>query len=261
MFGILLVGRDRLRQARATVRAALEERLAQMVPARRLRLVTVDAVLTDHGRGRPIRLLDAGCGDGLLSLALAERHPDWTILGVDVREDLLAAARSRAEARSLKNVRFATGDVTEPLPESGFDVVLAIECLSEIPDDERALAMMTAALAPDGLLVAHAPDSEWVPVLPGSAAIWREQVRQGYSSEEMREALTGAGLIVIEIRPTYRSLAAAAQEIRDRIKGAGLPVRALAYPLLAAAVQLERIGVTWGPANAKLALARRADGI
>ncbi|HVD86872.1 MAG TPA: class I SAM-dependent methyltransferase [Solirubrobacterales bacterium] len=241
----------------ATLKAILEERLALMAPSRRLRLALADEVLSAHARGRPMRLLDAGCGDGLLSLSLAKRHPEWAIVGVDRREDLLVGARARAQGRSLGNVRFEAADLTEPLPASGFDAVVALECLHEIPDDEAALASMAGALGPGGLLALQVPDRDWKPVLPGSSGIWREQVRHGYGEEELAAALRRVDLQPREMRPTYRSLAAGAQEVRDRIKAAPLPLRLAAFPFLAGAVWLERWGLTWGRPSAILALAHR----
>lgn len=241
----------------ATTKAILEERLALMAPARRLRLKAADRALRDFADGRPIRVLDAGCGDGLLSLALAKRHPDWTLVGIDIREDMLEGARRRVRARSLANVSFEAGDLLRPLPLSGFDAVTALECLSEIPDDEGALRTMVAALRPGGLLVAQVPDRDWKPVLPGSATTWREQVRQGYGREDFAAVLGRSGFEAIELGGSYRTLAAAAQEVRDRIKGSPLPIRAAAFPPLAGAVVLEDAGLTWGRPNAILALARR----
>lgn len=245
-----------LNRARVKLRAILEERLALMAPSRRLRLALAEEALSDLGAGRAVRVLDAGCGDGLLTLSLAARHRHWSVLGVDRRADLLAGARARARARGLANVRFEPADLTEPMPEAGFDAVVALECLHEIPDDERALAGMAAALAADGLLALQVPDRDWTPVLPGSEGTWREQVRHGYSREEIAAALRRAGLEPVELRPTYRSLAAAAQEVRDRIKSSPLAVRLLAFPALAAAVRLERWGLTWGRPSAILAIAR-----
>lgn len=239
------------------LRAILEERLALMAPARRLRLRMADQALSAHAGGRPLRILDAGCGDGLLSLALAKRHPEWTLVGVDLREDMLAGARSRAEARGLTNIGFQAADLLQPLPLSGFDVAIALECLSEIPDDEGALRTMLGALSPGGLLAVQVPDRDWRPVLPGSASTWREQVRQGYSPPELEALLGRIGLEGVETRGTYRSLAAAAQEVRDRIKGMPLAVRLLAFPFLAAAVRLEHLGLTWGRSNAIFAQGRR----
>lgn len=240
-----------------TVRAILEERLALMAPARRLRLREAERALGGYAGGRPLRLLDAGCGDGLLTLALAKRRPRWTLVGVDLREDLLAGARSRAAGRGLGNVEFQAADLLRPLPLSGFDAVIALECLSEIPDDEAALRALFGAAAPGALVAVQVPDRDWRPVLPGSATTWREQVRQGYTAEEVEALLARTGLTEIETRGTYRSLAAAAQEIRDRIKGRSVWVRLLAFPFLAAAVRLEHLGITWGRPNAIFASGRR----
>jgi SAM-dependent methyltransferase len=237
--------------------AALEERLSLAAPARRLRLALVDRIATSYAGGRAVRVLDAGCGDGLLSLALAKRHSSWSLLGVDLRNDLLEGARVRAQTRRLRNVRFACADLMESLPETGFDLVLAIECLSEIPDDEAAVRSMVAALAPGGMFVVQVPEHSWRPVLPGSPSTWREQVRQGYTAEELATALRYAGLDSVEVTPTFRGTAAAAQEVRDRIKGSRLAVRAAAFPALVAAVRLELWGITGGRAHALLATGRR----
>jgi SAM-dependent methyltransferase len=254
---------DRERGALAeTVRGGLEERLALMAPSRRLRMALAEEAIAAFAAGGPLRVLDAGCGDGLLSLALARRHPEWEIVGLDIRDDLLAGARERARNRGLGNVDFAQADLTASLPESGFDVVMALECLSEIPDDRAALAAMTGALAPRGLFAMQAPEQSWKPVLKSSDATWREEVRHGYSVAGLTGILTDAHLERIEVAPTYRATAAAAQEVRDRIKDGPLPLRAAAFPAMLGAVRLERWGLTGGRPSALFATARKpsSDG-
>jgi trans-aconitate methyltransferase len=239
-----------------TLRGGLEERLALMAPSRRLRLACAEEAVAAFAAGRPLRVLDAGCGDGLLSLALAKRHPEWEIVGMDLREDLLAGARERARNRGLANVGFQRADLTRPLPEGGFDVAMALECLSEIPDDRAALAALVGGIAPGGIFVMQAPEQSWRPVLKSSDATWREQVRHGYSASGLSEMLTDAGLERIEIEPTYRTTAALAQELRDRIKDGPLALRAAAFPAMAGSVRLERWGLTGGRASALFATAR-----
>ena len=245
---------------RARTGARLEEAVALEAPSRRLRLALADEAISGHADGRPIRLLDAGSGDGLPSLALAKRHPDWEIVGMDLSPRLLAGARQRAANRGLENVAFHEADLTERLPMDGFDVVMALECLTEIPDDRAALRSMAAALAPGGLFVVQVPDAEWKPVLKGSAATWREEVRHGYSAAGLGAALEEAGLERVEVTPTFRTTVAAAQEVRDRNKKRSLAFRAAVFPALAAAVGLERIGATYGHPNALFAVARRPMG-
>lgn len=239
------------------IAAALEERIALMAPSRRLRMALAERAVERFAAGKSLRILDAGCADGLITLTLAKRHPEWSMVGMDLRDDLLAGARERAGNRRLSNVDFAAADLTQPLPQEGFDVVMALECLSEIPDDRAALAAMTAALRPGGLLVVQVPDRDWKPVLRGSSPIWREEVRHGYSAAELGEMLAGAGIEQVEVSPTYRTTAAVAQELRDRIKERSLALRAAAYPAMLAAVRLERWGLTGGSANALFAVARQ----
>jgi trans-aconitate methyltransferase len=241
----------------ARIAAAAEERIAFAAPARRLRLALAERALVRELEDRPLNVLDAGCGDGLLTLALARSHPRWSLVGVDVRDDLLAGARSRAAARGLTNVRFVPADLTGPPAATGLDVALALECLSEIEDDRAVVAMLTASLDPGGLLIVQVPDESWTPVLPGSAPTWREQVRQGYTDRSLRALLESAGLEVERVEPTYRTIAALAQEVRDRAKNMPLAVRAALFPVFAAAPRLELAGAGWGRPKALFAVARR----
>ena len=242
------------------VRGGLEERIALMAPSRRLRLALAEEVLVKFACKRPIRVLDAGAGDGLLSLSIADRHRDWTVVGMDVRDDLLAGARERAANRGLANSRFEHTDLTRTLPESGFDAVMALECLSEIVDDRQAVRAMVGALRPGGLFVLQVPDQRWKPILPGSPGRWRDEVRHGYTGEELVEMLRDAGLADIALRPTFHLGVAIAQEMRDRVKDSSLALRAALFPLLTAPVVLERHGMAWGRGNALLVVAQAPGG-
>jgi SAM-dependent methyltransferase len=246
---------------RTAMGRAVEERIALMAPARRLRLLVALEVLERWAGRRSIRVLDAGCGDGLLTLEIARRHPTWKLLGLDLREDLLAGARQRARERGLTNTQFERAELTEPLAHAGYDAVLAVECLSEIPEDRRALQMLAAATSLGGLLAVHVPERSWRPILPGSDPTWREEVRHGYTNAEITHMLHAVGVPFVAIQPSLRGSVAVAQEVRDRIKSKAVAIRALAFPGMLAAVRLERLGITWGPSRAMLASGvRRSDG-
>jgi len=138
-----------------------------MAPARRLRLALADGEVARQlgGEGR-LRVLDAGCGDGLLSLAMAKHHPTWSLIGVDLRESALDGARRRAVARGLPNVRFVPGNLEAPLPLQDCDAVLAVEAASELTGAPRVavsgvsqgggLALAAAALVPQAVAICHA---------------------------------------------------------------------------------------------------------
>ena len=248
---------SRTTELSAAVRARLERYARDLPPARRLRFQLVLRSLESYGRNGPLRVLDAGAGEGVLSLAIARRHPAWTVVAVDLREDALQRGRQEADREGVRNLRFERLDLTRPIPEGGYDVVLAMECLEEIPDDEAATAAFVGALRPDGLLLVHVPEREWKPVLRSSEATWKDEVRHGYTRDELVGLLERHGLRVVSVTPTTRGTVRLAQEVRDRIKTARLAVRALAYPPLTLALWLERIGITWGPARALYAEARK----
>lgn len=238
------------------LRAALERALRDMAPGRRLRIRLAAKRLATWGGQRPARVLDAGCETGLLSLALARRHPSWTLEGVDIDERMLAVGREWArEAGADVTLRY--GDLTEGLPEGRYDAVAALECLAEIPDGPAALRAMAGSLAPGGLLVLHVPRADWRPVLPGSPGRWAREVRHGYGPGELEAELAALGLEVTYRRDTMRAAVQAAHELRDRVKERSLTVRAIVLPLLSLAVALELRGAAVGAPRGLYLEARR----
>ena len=157
-------------EPRAAIGARLEQRTRLMQPARRLRFELVLEMIDGIDAGRPLRVLDAGAGEGLLAMTLARQHSDWQIVAADVDDVMLDRGRRRAEDEGLRNLEFIRTDLTEDLGSEEFDVVLAVECLSEIPDDDAALRTMARALRTGGRFIAHVPHRDWMPVLPGALA-------------------------------------------------------------------------------------------
>jgi ubiquinone/menaquinone biosynthesis C-methylase UbiE len=70
------------------------------------------------------RLLDAGCGTGMMALRIAARYPNCTVHGIDLSPRMIAVARRDAEEQGL-TVDFRVGSVIDlPYPDAFFDVVL-----------------------------------------------------------------------------------------------------------------------------------------
>jgi 2-polyprenyl-3-methyl-5-hydroxy-6-metoxy-1,4-benzoquinol methylase len=242
---------------RARLRAAAERLVRNLPPARRLRTELASRALAGEGAGRELSVLDAGCEQGALTLHLAGRHPRWRITAVDINDEALAIARRRGEEHGARNVTFKRVDLTRDRPDGAYDAVAAMECLSEIPDDGAALAYMAGALRPGGLLVLHVPEHGWRPVLRGSPATWRTEVRHGYSADELAAKLRATGLEVVSVSPTTHAAVHLGEELRERVKQRSLKAQLAVYPLAALVVALERAGWRPGRARALLALARR----
>lgn len=81
-------------------------------------------------------VLDFGCGDGELSLFLAERYPVRKVIGVDLNGQAVARAqqnRTRASQRLRGPVEFIQGAVNGvPVPDASVDVIVAFDCLEHV---------------------------------------------------------------------------------------------------------------------------------
>ena len=95
-------------------------------------------------------VLDAGCGAGVFSCALAPRA--GSVLGVDLSAEMVGLARARAAAAGHRHVRFEVADLTTlPLPAGSLDAVVSIATLHHLPLEET-LARWAEALRPGGVL-------------------------------------------------------------------------------------------------------------
>ena len=98
------------------------------------------------------RILEVGCGHGLLSLFLALESPDREVVGVDVDEDKVDAARVAAAGAGLAASFDVVAGADLPAgPWAGIAIVDVLYLLSG--DDQRSLLRSCAAmLAPGGVL-------------------------------------------------------------------------------------------------------------
>ena len=99
-----------------------------------------------------VRILDVGCGAGILSEALARIGADVT--GIDACNDNIEAAKHHAEAAgdSLGNLRYICTSVEE-LAEAGpesYDAVVASEVVEHVANPKMFVAVMAGLARPRG---------------------------------------------------------------------------------------------------------------
>lgn len=152
-----------------------------------------------------LRLLDIGCGGGLVAEPMARLGAGVT--GADAAEGNIAVARIHAAQSGLDIDYRAT--TAEALLADGerFDVVLALEIVEHVADPADFIATCARLLRPGGLLIAstlnRTPQSfaaailgaEWVMRwLPRGTHDWRRFIRP----DELAAMFEGAGLGVVD---------------------------------------------------------------
>ncbi|MBV9996048.1 MAG: bifunctional 2-polyprenyl-6-hydroxyphenol methylase/3-demethylubiquinol 3-O-methyltransferase UbiG [Caulobacteraceae bacterium] len=99
-----------------------------------------------------LRLLDIGCGGGLLSEPMARLG--FQVVGIDAAERNVGTARAHAEAAGLP-IDYRCAAVEDLLGEetAPFDLILNMEVIEHVPDPGAFLRHAAALLAPGGLMV------------------------------------------------------------------------------------------------------------
>ena len=122
------------------------------------------------------RVLDVCCGSGASAIPAAENvGQTGSVIGVDLAENLLALARSKAKDWGLTNIEFRSGDLTQlPFDDESFDVVVCVFGIFFVPDMEVGLRELKRVLRSGGKLAI----TTWGPRFfePASTAFW-ESVR------------------------------------------------------------------------------------
>ncbi len=115
------------------------------------------------------RVIDIACGTGLVSLAAARAvGSQGLVLGVDLSEQMVAAARRRAAAMATAQAQFTRmdGEALDTVPNGSFDVALCALGLMYMPSPECALREMARVLRPGGRV---------------ALAVWGERARCGWA--------------------------------------------------------------------------------
>lgn len=97
-------------------------------------------------------VLEVGCGNGRITEAIHD-GASCAILGIDFSDVAIAQAQARTAANP-STLRFACIDlVEEPIPGSGYDVIVMIDSIYFLGDLEHTLRRLCGKLAGSGRLI------------------------------------------------------------------------------------------------------------
>jgi 2-polyprenyl-6-hydroxyphenyl methylase/3-demethylubiquinone-9 3-methyltransferase len=101
---------------------------------------------------KSLRMLDIGCGGGILSEPLARLGAE--MVGADPSEENIAAAKSHADKSGIAADYRATTAEELAAAHERFDVVLAMEVVEHVTDVRAFVASCASMVEPGGLLIA-----------------------------------------------------------------------------------------------------------
>jgi SAM-dependent methyltransferase len=117
------------------------------------RTAAIDADFFVPHLRRGMRIIDCGSGPGSITVDLARIVVPGEVIGIDIANVQLDAARKLAVERGVTNVRFERGDVYElPFPDNSFDAAFANHVIEHLSDPVRALREVRRVLKPGAVL-------------------------------------------------------------------------------------------------------------
>lgn len=126
-----------------------------MAPLHRMNPVRLDYLLSrirlHYGKIEGLRILDVGCGGGLVTEPLARLGA--IVTGIDGAKDLIKVAQQRAKDQQL-NIAYEnilTGDLITR--RKSFDVVLGLEIIEHVPDQPHFISDLAKLVNKNGLVI------------------------------------------------------------------------------------------------------------
>jgi trans-aconitate 2-methyltransferase len=95
------------------------------------------------------KILDLGCGDGILTASLAELVPTGFVIGVDSSKSMIDFSQKNSQSI---NIRFDLLDINEINYKQEFDVVFSNATLHWIHDHKKLLSNVYRSLREHGIL-------------------------------------------------------------------------------------------------------------
>jgi ubiquinone/menaquinone biosynthesis C-methylase UbiE len=161
-----------------------------------------DAVVGELVTRRPRRVLDVGCGTGLLTARLRTALPGARVAGVDFSTGMLAQAAARAPGAP-----WVRGDALRlPIADGRVDAVVSTEAFHWFPDQAAALTEMRRVLVPGGVVLVAIVNvsNDVVATATGIASRVLGQPLAWPTRARMRALFAAAGLDVVAQRRIFR---------------------------------------------------------
>ncbi len=215
--------------------------------------------LVDGQVGRPLDLLDAGCGSGGMTRYLGRFG---RVTGIDLSPDALRLAQRRDLTRLAQS---SVGAL--PFLDGSFDAVTSFDVLYHlnVNDDRAALADIHRVLRPGGIALIRLPAFDWIRGAHDDVVHTRHRYTRDELSGKLEdvgfrlEHATYANFLLFPLAPAKRYLEHrnGTQESTDLWRPPAPINRLLADLLSLEAIPARQLGLPWG--LSVFAVARRVQ--
>lgn len=106
------------------------------------------------------RVLDVACGEGYGSRLLADWGAD-EVVGVDVSNEALTAARKNFGRESVSFVQSEGETLLDKFQPASFDLIVSFETIEHVDDPIKFLSNLKALLRPNGIIAISCPNDWW----------------------------------------------------------------------------------------------------
>jgi len=165
-------------------------------------------------RPAPARILELGCGTGILTRALRLIFPQAALTAIDLSPRMIERARE-----AVPDVRFHVMDAEYPVLEDCFDLICSSFCLQWFTDRRAAFRRLERMLAPHGRIevttLARGSFSQWrdacdtldlpcgFPEYPGLDALqdeWPETLRGSWTIRKFSDPVGSARQFLLDLK-------------------------------------------------------------
>jgi ubiquinone/menaquinone biosynthesis C-methylase UbiE len=166
----------------------------------------VPTAVADLSEGETV--LDLGSGAGADVLISARRvGPTGRAIGLDMTDEMLAAARANAQRAGVPNAEFLKGYIEDmPLPDAAVDVVISNCVINLSADKASVIGEAARVLRPGGRFAVSdvIADPDMDEATRADMAAWTGCIAGALTEADFTRVLREAGFEDIEIRATHR---------------------------------------------------------
>jgi len=142
------------------------------------------------------KILDGGCGYGIVSMTLAERGFENLTL-VDLDESRISKIKKYStEYKKINSIKPEVQSLTSlPYKDGSFDVVVSSEVIEHIKDDKKAFSELSRVLKKGGKLIITTPEYS-----KSNSLDYKQygHEKPGYTLEEFKEMAKENNLILVK---------------------------------------------------------------